>query len=171
MATLNVADLNRQGKVFNAANVSAKSVIAVTTAMTGLVVWNPPGSGVKLVIIDTGFVYTTATAALHNLGVAVMNTNPATPTSLTVAGRAAQAADGSGRVGQAIAWDAATLPVAPVAVRWFAGTNATGSTAMYQANDRIDGSIVIVPGAAVALTVVTTTAIGMGYFTWAEVPV
>ena len=71
MASIDVASLNRQGKVFVGANVSAKSVIAVTTAMTGLILFNPPGSGVKVVIIDTGFVYTTAPAALHNIGVAV----------------------------------------------------------------------------------------------------
>ena len=116
MATLNVSDLNRQGKVFVAANVSAKNHIAVTTSMTGLIVYNPYGSGVKLVLIDAGFAYTTAPAALHNIGLAVMASNTAVPTSLTVAGRSAVAADGSGRVGAAIAWDAATLPAAPEVV-------------------------------------------------------
>lgn len=169
MATLNVSDLNRQGKVFVGANVSAKSVIAVTTSMTGLILWNPPSSNKKLILIDTGFVYTTVPAALHNLGVAVMVANQVLPTSLTVAGRSAIAADGSGNIGQGIVWDAATLPAAPVAVRWFDGTLATGAVGNYQANDRIDGSLILVPGAAACLTVVTTTAVGMGHFTWAEV--
>lgn len=167
MATLNVADLNRQGKVFVGANVSAKSHIAVTTAMTGLILWNPPSSGKKLVLIDVGFVYTTATAALHNLGLAVQAATTALPTSVTVAGRSAIAADGSGNLGSGVVYDAATI-VTPVAVRWFGGTNATGSSTMYQFNDRIDGSIVLSPGAAVCTTVVTTTAIGMAHFTWAE---
>ena len=170
MATLNVADLNRQGRVFVGANVSAKSVIAVTTAMTGLILWNPTGSGRKLVLIDTGFAYTTAPGALHNIGVAMMASNNAVPTSLTVSGRSAVAADGSGNVGVGVTWDAATLPAAPVAVRWFGGTMATGSVSPYQLNDRIDGSLILVPGAAACLTVVTTTAVGMGHFTWAEVP-
>ncbi len=171
MATLNVGDLNRQGKVFVGANVSAKSVIAVTTAMTGLILWNPTGSGKKLVLVDTGFVYTTAPGAIHNLGIAVMTSNTAVPTSLTVAGRSAVSADGAGNTPVGIVWDAATLPVAPVAVRWFDGTLATGGVGNYQANDRIDGSIVLVPGAAACLTVVTTTAIGMGHFTWIEMNV
>ena len=171
MATLNVADLNRQGKVYVGANVSAKSVVAVSTTATGLILYNPFGSGRKLALVDAGFVYTTATAALHNLGMAVMPTSQTVPTGLTVAGRSAIAADGSGGTGVGIVWDAATLPVAPVAVRWFGGTNATGSSSMYQFNDRIDGSIVLVPGSALVLTVVTTTAIGMGHFTWAEYPV
>ena len=171
MATLNVSDLNRQGKVFTAANVSAKSVIAVTTSMTGLIIYNPVGSNVKAVLIDVGFVYTTAPAALHNIGVAVMNYHPSAPGTLTVAGSPAQSADGSGKAGSVVAWDAAALPVAPVARRWFNGTLATGGVGNYMANDRIDGSLVLIPGTAACLTVVTTTAVGMGHFTWAEVPV
>ncbi len=170
MATLNVSDLNRQGKVFTGANVSAKNVVAVSTTATGLILWNPPGSTKKFILIDTGFVYTTAPAALHNLGVAIMAASNVLPTGLTVAGSPAACADGSGITGSGIVWDAATLPVAPVARRWFAGTYATGSTSPYQANDRIDGSLILVPGAAAVLTVVTTTAVGMGHFTWAEVP-
>ncbi len=171
MATLNVADLNRQGKVFCAANVSAKNVVAVSTTATGLMVYNPYGSGVKLVMIDVGFVYTTAPAAVHNIGLAVMQSSTAVPTSLTVAGRSAVAADGSGRVGAAIAWDAATLPVAPVAVRWMFGLSTAAASVVEGFSERLDGSVVVVPGALVELCAVTTTAVGMGSFTWAEVPV
>lgn len=167
MATLNAADLNRQGAVFVGANVSAKSVIAVTTAMTGLILWNPPSSGKKLVLIDVGFAYTTAPGAIHNLGLAMQAATTVLPTTLTVAGRSATAADGSGNVGAGIVWDAATV-VTPVAVRWFNGTLATGGVGNYSAIDRVDGSVVVVPGAAVMLAVVTTTAVGMGHFTWAE---
>lgn len=177
MATLNVADLNRQGKVFTAANTSAKSVIAVTTAMTGLILYNPPGSGVKAILIDAGFVWTTAPAAVHNIGIALAIPHPTAPSSLTVAGSPAKAADGSDRSGAVIAYDAATLPVAPVARRWFLNglfqsTTAAGVTlAANTSTERIDGSLILVPGAVACLTVVTTTAVGMGHFTWAEVPV
>ncbi len=173
MATLNVADLNRQGKVFCAANVSTKNVVAVSTTATGLMVYNPYGSGVKLIIIDVGFAWVSVPAGVHNIGLAVMNSNTAVPTSLTVAGRSAVAADGSGRVGAAIAWDAATLPAAPVAVRWFGGAAFGSSVGVspYILSERLDGSVVIVPGALVELCAVTSTAAGMGSFTWAEVPV
>ncbi len=169
MASIDVASLNRQGKVFVGANVSAKSVIAVTAAMTGLILWNPPSSNKKLVLIDAGFVWTTVPAAVHNLGIAVQAATVVLPTSLTVAGRSATAADGSGNIGAGVVWDAATI-VAPIAVRWFSGAawGTSVGVSPYQAVDRIDGSIVLVPGAAAALTVVTTTAVGMGHFTWAE---
>jgi hypothetical protein len=153
--------------VFVGANVSAKSVIAVTAAMTGLILWNPVGSGKKLVLIDAGFGFTTGPAASTQIGIAVMNASQVLPTSLTVAGRSAISADGAGNLPAGIVWDAATLPAAPVAVRWFASTN--GTAANY-ANvlDRIDGSVILVPGSAACLAVVTTTAVGIGSFTWAE---
>ena len=171
MATLNVSDLNRQGKVFVGANVSAKSVIAVTASMTGLILWNPPSSNKKLVLIDWGFAYTTAPAAVHNLGLGVMTASTVLPTSLTVAGRSATAADGSGNVGQGIVWDAATLPAAPVAVRWSFGLSTAAASVVEGFQDRVDGSIVLVPGAALAAIAVTTTAVGMASFTWAELSV
>ena len=120
MATLNAADLNRQGKAFVGANVSAKSVIAVTAAMTGLILWNPAGSNKKLVLVDVGFVYTTVPAALHNIGIAVQNANNTAPATVTVAGRSAVSADGSNNTGVGIVYDAATLAAAPVAVGWTA---------------------------------------------------
>lgn len=174
MATLNVADLNRQGKVFVAANVSAISHIAVTTGMTGLILWNPVGSPVKLVLVDWGFVWTTIPGAVHNIGLAQQVSTNFIPTGLTVAGRSAVSADGAGNVPNGVAWSAATLGVAPVAVRWALGaawiTGGSGEAPYGPFVDRVDGSLVVVPGAAVCTTVVNTTAIGMAHMTWIEVP-
>lgn len=169
-----VASYNLQGQVFCAANVSAKSVIAVTTAMTGLVLYNPIGSNKKFVIVDAGFVWTTVPGAAHNIGLALAKPNITVPTSLTAVGSGIMAADGSGNSAESLAqcWDAATLPVAPVAVRWFAGAtygSAVGESPYY-INDKVNGALVLVPGAALAFTVVTTTAVGMCSVTWAEVP-
>lgn len=173
MSSLDIASLNRQGKVFCAANVSAKSVVAVSTTETGVILHNPPGSGKKLVIIHGGFVWTTVPGALHNLGWGLMAANPVLPTSLTAIGSGVLAADGSGNAGQSVAraYDAATLPTAPVAVRWFGGAAwVTGaSVGPYIMVDYVEGALAVVPGAAAALIVVTTTAVGMGSVCWAEV--
>ncbi len=173
MATINVADLNRQGKVFTAANVSAKTVSVVGTAMTGLVVYNPVSSGKKLVLLDVGFTWTTAPVAVHQLGIGVMNSSSTAPSSLTASGSPAQSADGTGFVGAGIAWDTATLPVAPTARRWFGGSiyaSAAGNSP-YMMADRVDGSIIIAPGAAMCIIALTTAASGAGHMTWAEYPV
>ena len=177
MATLNTADLNRQGKVFVAANVSAKSVIAVTTAMTGVLLYNPAGSNKKLIIIDGGFVWTTAPGAVHNIGWALatpVQVGQGGPTSLTAIGSGVLAADGSGAANNAVAraYDAATIVTAGVPVRWFMGATWGSSVGVspYTSRDEVEGALVVVPGAAVMFTVVTTTAVGMGSMTWAEVP-
>lgn len=172
--SLDVASYNRQGKVFVAANVSAKSVIAVTTAMTGVILHNPAGSGKKFLIVDAGWVWTTAPAAVHNLGLALAAPNATAPSSLTAIGSGVLAADGSGSGTQAAgrAYDAATLPVAPVIVRWFGGA-AYGSgvgESPFSIVDHVDGALILVPGATLTFAAVTTTAVGMGSVTWIEVP-
>lgn len=174
MSNLDIASYNRQQKVFVAANIAAKSVIAVTTAMTGVILYNPAGSNKKCVIVNGGFTFTTAPAAVVNMGWALAAPNATAPTSLTAIGSGVLLADGSGNAGNAVArvYDAATLPIAPIAVRWFFGA-AFGSgvgESPYQATDLVDGALVVVPGAAVCLTVVTTTAVGLGSITWIEVP-
>lgn len=174
MSSLDVAGYNRKGQVFCAANTAAKSVIAVTTAMTGVILYNPAGSGKKLVIVDAGWAWTTAPIAVHNLGMALAAPHVTVPTTLTAIGSGVLAADGSGNAGSSVAkaYDAATLPVAPVIVRWSFGA-AYGSgvgESPHMLQDKIDGAIVLVPGAVLTFAAVTTTAVGLGSVTWIEVP-
>ena len=174
MSNLDIASYNRQGKVFTAANTSAKSVIAVTTSMTGVILYNPAGSNKKFIIVDAGWVWTTAPAAVHNIGMALAAPNVTVPATLTAIGSGVLAADGSGNSGNSVAraYDAATLPAAPVIVRWSFG--ATYGTAVGigpgRLVDYIEGAIVLVPGAVLTFAAVTTTAVGMGSLTWIEVP-
>ena len=166
------AAYNRKGQLFVAANVSAKSVIAVTTVMTGVILYNPAGSGKVALIKDAGFVWTTAPAAVHNVGLALAAPHPTVPASLTAIGSGVLLANGTGNAGTAVcrAYDAATLPVAPVAVRWFLGA-AYGSgvgESPFPAIDYVDGAVALVPGAVMTFAAVTTTAVGMGSVTWAE---
>lgn len=174
MSNLDIASFNRKGQVFVAANVAAKSVIAVTTAMTGVILYNPVGSNKKLVIVDAGFVWTTAPAAVHNIGFALAAPNATAPASLTAIGSGVLMADGTGNSGAAVgrAYDAATLPVAPVIVRWLGGAvygSGVGESP-YAIKDQIDGALILVPGAVLTFAAVTTTAVGMGNITWVEVP-
>ena len=175
MSNFDVASYNRQGKLFVAANTSAKSVIAVTTAMTGLILHNPAGSNKKILIETAGWVWTTVPGAVHNIALALAAPNATAPSSLTAIGSGVLAADGSGASTAAVgrAYDAATLAVAPVAVRWFAGAAWGSSVAVspFSIVDHIDGAIALVPGATLTFAAVTTTAVGMGSVSWVEVPV
>lgn len=175
MSNFDTASYNRQGKLFCAANVAAKSVIAVTTSMTGVILYNPAGSNKKLLIQSVGWVWTTAPAAVHNIGLALAAPNTTVPATLTAIGSGVLAADGSGNAGTAVgrAFDAAALPVAPIIVRWcFGATYGSGvgeSPAMLV--DNVEGAICLVPGAVMTFAAVTTTAVGMGSVCWAEVDV
>jgi len=173
--SFDLAAYNRAGQVFCAANVSAKSVIAVTTAMTGLILYNPPNSGKNLLIADVGFVWTTAPAAVHNIGLAFAAPHLTIPATVTAIGSGVLQADGSGNAGGSItlAYDAATLPVAPVATLWFGGAAyGTGvGESPYSILVKINGARMLKPGAVMTFAAVTTTAVGMGHVTWVEVPV
>jgi len=173
MSNLDIASYNRQGKLFVAANVAAKSVIAVTTAMTGVILHNPAGSGKKLIIVDAGWAWTTVPGAVHNIGLALASPNATAPATLTVIGSGVLRADGSG-AGGAVgrAYDAATLPVAPVAVRWSFGAAWGSSVAVspHHLIDHVDGALLLVEGATLTFAAVTTTAAGLGSVSWIEVP-
>ncbi len=169
MATLNVSDLNRQGKVFVAANAAAGNFIAVASTQTNLNLYNPLGSGVKLILIEVGFSWTTVPGAVHNLGLATFTNGSALPTGITQIG---VSADGSAAVPKGQATASIVLSAAPTARRWFGGA-AWGSSVSVNPQilvDRVDGSIILIPGASVSIVGLTTTAVGVGSFVWAEVP-
>lgn len=173
---MDLSNYNRLGMVYTAANISAKSVIAVTTSMTGVILYNPPGSGKNLLIANMGWVWTTTPAAVHNLGFATAAPNLTAPATVTAIGSGVKLANGSGNAGNSVtlAYDAATLPIAPVACKWWGGAAFSGTAATtgpFQIVDQTDGGIMLVPGAVGCFCAVTTTMVGMGSVTWIEVPV
>jgi hypothetical protein len=174
MSNLDITSYNRQGRVFTIANPSAVALTAVATTTTGLIVFNPFGSGKKLVMVDWGWATSAVGTGVGNLGIALMPANVTAVTNTTPL--TVQAADGSGAAGISIARasSSVTLPAAAVAVKWLGGnvwvTGGTGDHP-YSLNGSLEGSIVVVPGAAVHFTIVTTVMTGLGSFTWIEVPV
>lgn len=172
MSNLDRLAYNRAGQMFTAANVSSKSVVAVSTTETGVILYNPVGSNKTLYIVDYGFAWVTAPAAVHNLGFACMAPNPTTLTGLTAIGSGVQDARGYGNAGSAVglAYDAATLPVAPV-MRRIAGGAVYGSgsgESPYSIIDYVDGALAIPPGGVGCLAAVTTTLAGLGFVSWIE---
>ena len=94
------------------------------------------------------------------------------PTSTTAANL--QFGDGSGAsTGVGRAYSIATLPAAPVAVKWVGGniwvTGGTGDHP-YMWDGRFEGSIILVPGSSLSFTIVTTVMTGLGSMSWIEVP-
>lgn len=173
MSNIDRLAYNRAGQLYCAANVSAKNVVAVSTTATGVILYNPVGSNKTLYILDAAFAWTTAPAAVHNLGWAIMTPNPTTPTGLTAIGSGVQSGQGFGNAGNsaAQAYDAATLPVAPV-MRRIAGGAVYGSgvgESPYSIIDYIDGALAVPPGGAFVFAAVTTTLAGIGSVSWIEI--
>lgn len=173
MSNIDRIAYNRAGRLFTAANVAAKSVIAVATAMTGVILYNPTGSNKILAVVDAGWAWTTAPAAVHNIGLAIMAPNITVPTSLTAIGSGVLSGDGSGNRGLSVAqaYDAATLATAPVIQRINFGA-AYGSgvgESPHVLIDYVDGALMVQPGGALTFAAVTTTAVGLGSISWVEI--
>ena len=173
MSNLDRLAYNRTGQLFCAANVASKNVPAVSTTATGVILYNPVGSSKTLYIVDAGFAWVTAPAAVHNLGWAIMAPNITAPTSLTTIGSGVQSCQGYGNAGNSVAqaYDAATLPAAPV-MRRIAGGAVYGSgvgESPYSIIDYIDGALAVPPGGAFVFAGVTTTLAGLGSVTWIEI--
>jgi hypothetical protein len=173
MSNLDIASYNRQGKVFNGANVAAKNHIVVGTSETGLGLTNPWGSGKKVIMVDFGFAATSVSTAVTAIGLAVGLPTVLAPTSFTKI--SIQGADSSGINGGSVCtlWDAATFVTAPISCRWsFGNLWVTGGAGdhPYQMMDRIEGAIVLVPGASIVTAVLGATQAGVASFTWIEVP-
>ena len=171
MATLNTSDLNRQGKVFTACNQSAATVTLINTSTaTGFILSNPYGSSRKLSIIDLTFAYTTvptATAIVFAcLSIAPTNVAHATTTAITVYN-----ADGSGvaTTNTARAYSASTTPNLPVYTRILGYSPTTpATTGALTFKDAAEGALVVIPGAYMQISYITTAPVGITSCTWAE---
>ena len=175
MSNIDTIAYGRAGRMFTASNVSAKIVTVVGTAMTGLVVYNPLGSNKYLALMSAGFTLSTALGSISSIGLAIGPTTSIVPASLTVGSAIIKSAAGGTSGSVALAYDVATLGVACVTQRWFAGLNwITGGAgqAPYQFDTKIDGELGLVPGASVCFSMIGGTGpTGMGSISYVEVDI
>ena len=173
MSNIDTIAYGRAGQIFTASNVSAKIVTVVGTVMTGLIVYNPVGTNKYLALMTAGFSMTTALGSIMSLGVAISPSQSVVPSSTTAGSAVVKNANGGAAGSVASVWDAATLGVACVTQRWFAGQDwITGGTGQfpYTYIDKIDGELGLMPGAAACFSMIGGTGpTGMGSISWVEV--
>lgn len=169
---MNVLELNRLGQVFTASNQAEATVTLINTSTaTGFILSNPWGSGKKLALISAQFTYTTVPTAraiiFLAMSIAPSQIAHASVTALTVYG-----ADGSGATGRAVgrAYNASTTPNLPVYTRtigYAPTTPATTGGLTLRAN--LNGELILVPGAYVQISYITTAPAGITDMVWAEI--
>jgi len=162
--------------LFSAANQAGVTTSAgLSTTAKGIILYNPIGSTVNLVLKKVGYAFTVAFAAASAIGLAVGYNGSSAPSSTTALTPMSNFV-GSTNTGQGVAYSAATLPTAPVVAILF-GTGDTGAitTVPGDAQQFIDleGEIILPPGAYAMLY--TSTASGtsgcQASMEWYEVPV
>lgn len=175
MSNIDTIAYGKAGRMFTASNVSAKIITVVGTAMTGLIVYNPIGSNKYLSLLSAGFSLSTALGSIASIGIAISPSQPVVPATTTVGSAVVKSATGGAGNSVALAYDVATLGVACVTQRWFAGLNwITGGSgqAPYQFDTKIDGELGLMPGAAVCFAGIGgTLPTGMGSFSFVEIDI
>jgi len=173
MSSVDTIAYGRAGQMYTASNVSAKIITVVGTAMTGLILYNPIGSGKYMALMSAGFTLSTALGSISSIGVAISPSQPVIPSSNTAGSAIIKSAAGGTVNSVGLAWDVSTLGAACVTQRWFAGLNwITGGAGQspYQFSDKIDGELGLVPGAAACFAGIGgTLPTGMGSISYVEV--
>lgn len=154
--------------IFSAANQAAQAVsVALATAYTGLLLYNPLGSGVILVPNKVKFAQSIADVAPATIGL-ISGVQTAAPTGTTVlAVRSSQV--GNAKTGAGLAFSVATIAT-PV---WMmALLDAVAAAAFKSPSVPVDleGVIQILPGGFLAIGALTAVT-GLGSIFWEEVPV
>ena len=156
-----------RGAMYNVANQAAQAVSAnLATAYTGLMLYNPIGSGTMLVLNKHKFALTVAPAAIASLGlIAGVQATPPTATTV-IPVRSNQI--GNSKTGVGLAFSAATVS-APFwltdSVDGFTAAALPGPSAIVD----LEGSVGIIPGGFVAVGALTAVT-GLGFMFWEEVP-
>ena len=160
----------RHGNVFVAANQAAQAVsVALATTYTGLVLYNPPGSGVMLVPTKVKYSLSAAPAASANIGLIAgfSATGGVTAQTTKLVNQSSQI--GNSGVGKGIAMSAATI----VVPTWICElVDAFTALAFPSPTPPVDleGLFQILPGGFIAVGA-TAAISGLGFIAWEEVPI
>lgn len=161
----------RLGKMFHSCSTGAVTLSTVSATCTGLVLSNPYGSGKLLVVEKVRFSPSTAPAGAAVVGLAispavsqtaVVHTTPAVIHNALMSG--SNVNTGAGQVDAA-----ATLPAAPVWLRPIGSVVAASSISPGMYVDETNGDIILPPGTNLSLSYLTTAAVGIAEFSWAEI--
>lgn len=162
---------------FNAANqAGATTTVGLATTYTGLCLSNPIGSGVNVVLLSAGYSFIVAFPAGAAVGLMTGYSATTNVTHTTPSTTLNNSFIGVGAAPLAKVDTAATLTGSPV-VNMLLDSGITGAITTGVTNGlslaRIDGQIILPPGAYVAFYTSTVSGTNgfLGSFSWQEIPV
>lgn len=156
-----------RGAIYSAANQAAQAVsVALATTYTGLLLYNPLGSGVMLVPNKVKFAHSVAPAAIAAIGLisGVQTAAPTGTTALTV--RSNQI--GNAGAGKGVAFSAATIAT-PVWHQMLRDGFTAAALPAPTPIDDLEGLIGILPGGFLAIGALTAVT-GLASMAWEELP-
>jgi hypothetical protein len=160
------------GNVFYAVNSAAQALsLSGTTTYTGLTVANPAGSGKNLALLEALWC---TTIAITGIGAVILATGTTTAQTAGSSTGPVSALLGSGANSVAKVGASCTYAANPTFLRPGTGISwvTAGTTQTFQQyKDEIGGALVIAPGQQVSFLSITTANTGIGYFSWAELPI
>jgi uncharacterized protein YjdB len=160
--------------VFHAAIAAQVTSVGLTATHTGLVLSNPVGSPVNLVVLKVGMGFTVVFPAVSALGLGIgynASTNVTHSSAVTVRSSFV----GVGASGIGLVDSSSVMPTAPT-LHTILGAGLTGAattTPVAFSLYDIEGSIILPPGAYLCTytSTVCGTAAGHFSFSWEEVPI
>lgn len=161
------AEASLRGLMFSAANQAAQAVsAALATAYTGLLLYNPIGSGKVLVPNKIKFALAAAPAAAATIGL-ISGVQTSAPTGLTsVPVRSSQI--GNASAGAGVAYAVATIATPVWTQQLYDAFTAAAFPAPTLPVD-LEGAFVILPGGFIAIGALTAIN-GLGSIVWEELP-
>lgn len=163
----------RLGNMYHACSAGAVTLSTVSATHTGLALSNPIGSGVNLVVEKCRFAPSTAPGGASVVGLAI---SASVQTTEVVHGTPAVihnaiCTGSNANVGKGKCDAASTLGAAPVWLRPIGGVVAASSITPGMYVDETKGDIILPPGTNLSFSYLTTAAVGIAGFSWAEVPI
>lgn len=163
-----------RGGVFTS-YVATVATSAPATATIGNMIWNPPGSGVRLELLRWVSQIVATSASCTGIAIAggYQTTTPTTTTAATVSGSTLIGAT-TLTAGKAIAYSIATVLTAPVVIRpLHHNTAAIATTGEDTQTGEFDGEIIVLEGGFVTLVALGAAAAASSHTSgliWAEMP-
>lgn len=161
-------ELMLRGQSFSVANQAAQAVsAALATSYTGLMLYNPIGSGVILIPLNWKFALSVAPAAISTIG--LLNGSPtAVPSVVTeIQAQCNQIGNASRSTGRV--FTAATLVSAPTWLKHALDGAAAAAFPAVTPPIEADGKFGVLPGSFIAIGALTAVT-GLGHISWAEIP-